>query len=149
MNITDDREELPAQTASLRSTWRCLIWLILTLASLSIVFFKDEPILTIMAFLFMLYGLESFVTEAFGVSVDQTGITIPKQLLPRVPWIVFWRQRNRWEEIERINSISGDQVRLIMVNGRTDMNFKDRDEKLEFFKVVKTFCPSMRIQKGN
>jgi hypothetical protein len=149
MSITHDREERPAQTASFRSTWRCLIWLILTLASLSIVFFKDEPTLTLMVFLFMLYGLESFVTEAFGVSVDQTGITIPKQLLPRVLWIVFWRQRNRWEEIERINSISSGQVRLIMVNGRTDMKFKDRDEKLEFFKVVKTFRPSMRIQKGH
>ena len=91
--------------------------------------------------------IESFITEVFGVSVDETGITIPNRLLPKNPWIVFWRKRFKWKELERVCSLSDRQVQLISLDMRADASFRSRDEKLEFFRAVRKFRPSIRIQK--
>jgi hypothetical protein len=51
------------------------------------------------------------------------------------------------EDIERVCSLSDRRIQLISVNMRADATFGTRDEKLEFFRAVRKFRPSIRIQK--
>ncbi len=136
-----------AQSASFRSPPRYLTWMISSIATLIIAATNELSIFTILFMLLAFYCIESFITEAFGVSVDETGITVPNRLLPKSPWIVFWRKRFKWREIERLCSLSDRQIQLISVDMRADATFRTRDEKLEFFRAVRKFRPSIRIQK--
>jgi len=108
---------------------------------------RDISIYTILYILLAFYGIESFITEIFGVSVDDTGITVPNRLLPNNPWIVFWRKQFKWKDMERVCSLSDRRIQLISVNMRADATFRTRDEKLEFFRAIRKFRPAIRIQK--
>jgi hypothetical protein len=136
-----------AQSTSFRSPPRYLAWMIISIATSIIAVTKELSVLTLLFMLLSLYCIESFITEVFGVSVDDTGITAPNRLLPKNPWIVFWRKRFKWRDIERVCSLSDRQIQLISVHTRADVTFGTRDEKLEFFRVVRKFRPSIRIQK--
>jgi hypothetical protein len=135
------------QSTSFRSPPRYLTWVISSIATLIIAAMNELSIYTILFILLAFYCIESFVTEVFGVSVNDTGITVQNRLLPNNPWIVFWRQRFKWKDIERICSLSDRRIQLISVNTRADATFGTRDEKLEFFRAVRKFRPSIRIQK--
>ncbi len=149
MNFHNEQDASTPATARFRSARRCLAWLVLVLISLVILLVRNMSIETVLILLFTLFALESLATEALGVSVDWDGITIPRKILPQIPWMVLWRQRLFWEEIERVNSLSDHEVRLITASARTDTSFRDREEKLEFFRAVKHFNPSIRIQRGS
>jgi len=136
-----------AQSTSFRSPARCLTWLLSSIAALIIAVTKDLSILTILFMLLALYCIESFITEVFGVSVNEAGIAVPNRLLPKIPWIVVWRRRFKWNEIERICSLSDRRAQLISKDARADATFRTRDEKLEFFRAARKFQPSIRIQK--
>jgi hypothetical protein len=118
-----------------------------SIITLTIAVTKDLSVFVLLFMLLAFFCIESCLTEFFGVSVDEMGITLPNQLLPKNPWIVFWRKRFEWKEIERLYSLSDRQVQLISVDMRADATFRTRDEKLEFFRAVRKFRPSIRIQK--
>jgi hypothetical protein len=118
-----------------------------SIAMLIIAITKEVSVLALLFMLLELYCIESFITEIFGVSVDERGITIPNRLLPKNQWIVFWRKRFKWREIERVCSLSDRQVQLVSVDMRAYATFRTRDEKLEFFRAVRKFRPAIRIQK--
>ncbi len=118
-----------------------------SIATLIIAVTKELSVLTLIFMLLALYCIECFITEIFGVSVDETGITVPNRLFPNNPWIVFWRKRFKWREIERVCSLSDRRIQLISFDMRADATFGTRDEKLEFFRAVRKFRPSIRIQK--
>jgi hypothetical protein len=136
-----------AQSTSFRSPPRYLTWAISSIATLIIAAMNEPSIYTILFILLAIYGIESFITEVFGVSVDDAGIAVPNRLLPNNPWIVFWRKRFKWKDIERVCSVSDRRIRLISVNMRADATLRTREEKLEFFRAVRKFRPSIRIQK--
>ncbi len=136
-----------AQSTSFRCPPRYLTWAISSIATLIIAAMNEPSIYTILFILLAIYGIESFITEVFGVSVDDAGIAVPNRLLPNNPWIVFWRKRFKWKDIERVCSISDRRIRLISVNMRADATLRTREEKLEFFRAVRKFRPSIRIQK--
>jgi hypothetical protein len=136
-----------AQSTRFRSRPRYLTWVISSIVALIIAATNEISIFTILFMLLAFYCIESFITEVFGVSVDETGITVPNRLLPKNPWIVLWRKRFKWREIERVSSLSDRQIQLISVDTRADATFGTRDEKLEFFRAVRKFRPSIRIQK--
>ncbi len=145
----DDAKEqnFSAQRTSFRSCPRYLIWMISSIATLLIAITKELSVLTLIFMLLSLYCIQCFFTEVFGVSVDETGITFPNRLLPNNHWIVFWRKRFEWREIERVCSLSDRRIQIISVHMRADATFGTRDEKLEFFRAVRKFRPSIRIQK--
>gem|GEM_PF-3329201 len=136
-----------AQSTSFRSPQRYVTWMLSSIVALVIVATKDLSVLTLLFMLLAFYCIESFITEVFGVSVDETGITVPNRLLRMNPWIVLWRKRFEWREIERMCSLSDRRVQLISRYARGDATFRSRDEKLEFFRAVRKFQPSIRIQK--
>ncbi|MGA3063579.1 MAG: hypothetical protein ABSD90_10175 [Methylocystis sp.] len=136
-----------AQSTSFRSPPRYLTWMISSIVALIIAVTKELSVLALLFMLLAFYCIESLITEVFGVSVDDTGITVENRLLPNTPWIVFWRKRFKWKDIERICSLSDRRIQLISVNMRADATFGTRDEKLEFFRAVRKFRPSIRIQK--
>lgn len=86
-----------AQSTRFRSLPRYLTWMISSIATLIIAVTKELSVLTLLFMLLSLFCIESFITEVFGVSVDDTGITVPNRLLPNNPWIVFWRKRFKWK----------------------------------------------------
>ncbi len=136
-----------AQRTNFRSRPRYLTWMISSIATLIIAVTKELSVLILIFMLLALYCIECLITEVFGVSVDETGITVPNRLLPNNPWIVFWRKRFKWREIERVCSLSDRRIQIISVNMRADATFGTRDEKLEFYRAVRKFRPSIRIQK--
>jgi hypothetical protein len=142
-----NEQQSSAQSARFRSPPRYLTWLISSIATLIIAATNELSIFTILFMLLALYCIESFIAEVFGVSVDETGITVQNRLLPKNPWIVFWRKRFKWGEIDRLCSVSDRQIQLISADMRADATFRTRDEKLEFFRAVRKFRPSIRIQK--
>jgi hypothetical protein len=137
----------PGQSTSFRAPTRYITWLISSVAALIVALTKELSVMTILVMLFAFYCIESFITEILGISVDETGITVPNRLLPKNPWIVFWRKRFKWREIDRVCSLADRRVQLISVDIRADATFRTRDEKLEFFRIVRKFRPSIRIQK--
>jgi hypothetical protein len=126
-----------AQSTSFRSPPRYLIWMISSIVALIIAVTKELSVLALLFMLLAFYCIESLITEVFGVSVDDTGVTVQNRLLPNNPWIVFWRKRFKWKDIERICSLSDRRVQLISVNMRADATFGTRDEKLEFFGSIR------------
>ena len=124
------------QSTSFRSPPRYLTGVISSIATLIIAAMNELSIYTILYILLAFYGIESFITEIFGVSVDDTGITVPNRLLPNNPWIVFWRKQFKWKDMERVCSLSDRRIQLISVNMRADATFRTRDEKLEFFRAI-------------
>ena len=136
-----------ARSTSFRFPTRYLTWMISSIVALVIAVTQEISILTILLVLLAIFCLQSSVTEILGIAVDETGITIPNRLLPGNPWIVFWRRRFKWREIERLCSLSDRRVQLISVKMRANAVFRNRDEKLEFFRTVRKFRPSIRIQK--
>jgi hypothetical protein len=135
------------QSTSFRSPPRYHTWVISSIATLIIAAMNELSIYTILYILLAFYGIESLITEIFGVSVDDTGITVPNRLLPNNPWIVFWRKQFKWKDMERVCSLSDRRIQLISVNMRADATFRTRDEKLEFFRAIRKFRPAIRIQK--
>jgi hypothetical protein len=142
-----NEQDPSAQGARFRFPMRYLTWLISSIVALVIAVTNEVSILTILLMLAAIFCLQSFTTEILGVAVDETGITIPNRLLPGNPWIVFWRRRFKWREIERICSLSDRRVQLISVQTRANATLRNRDEKLKFFRTVRKFRPSIRIQK--
>ncbi len=142
-----NEQDSSAQRTSFRSPPRYLAWMISSIATSIIAVTKELSVLMLLFTLLALHCIESFITEVFGVSVDDTGITVPNRLFPNNPWIVFWRKRFKWSDIERVCSLSDRRIRLISVHTRADATFGTRDDKLEFFRVVRIFRPSIRIQK--
>lgn len=136
-----------AQGASFRSPPRYLAWMMVSITTLIIAVTRELSVLTLLFILMAFYCIQSFITEFIGVRVDERGIALPNRLLPKNPWIVFWRKRFKWGEIERVCSLSDRQVQLISVDMRLNATFRTRDEKLEFFRAVRKFRPSIRIQK--
>lgn len=132
-------------------TFRCpshyIAWISIAIVSLTIAVTKDISELTFIMLLFGFYCLGSFIAEYGGVSVDATGITLPNRLFSRTEWVVLWRKRFEWKEIERVYSLSDRRAQLLAGDRRGDAIFRNRDDKLAFFKAVKTFQPSLRIQK--
>ena len=141
------RKTLPLKARAFALPERCLTWVISSIATLIIAATTELSIYTILFILLAFYGIESFITEVFGVSVDDAGIAVPNRLIPSNPWIVFWRKRFEWKDIERVCSLSDRRIQLISVNMRAHATFGTRDEKLEFFRAVRKFRPSIRIQK--
>jgi hypothetical protein len=90
-----DEQDSSAQSASFRSPRRYLTWIISSIVALIIALTKEQSVVTLLFILLALYSIESFITEVLGVSVDETGIAVPNRLLPKNPWIVFWRKRFR------------------------------------------------------
>ena len=142
-----NEQDSSAKSTRFRSRPRYIIWMISSIATLIIAVTKELSVLTLIFMLLALYCIECFITEVFGVSVDETGITVPNRLFPNNPWIVFWRKRFKWREIERVCSLSDRRIQLISFDMRADATFGTRDEKLEFFRAVRKFRPSIRIQK--
>ncbi len=142
-----NEQDSSAQRTSFRSPPRYLTWMISSIATSMIAVTKELSVLTLLFMLLALCCIESFITEVFGVSVDDTGITVTNRLFPNNPWIVFWRKRFKWSDIERVCSLSDRRIQLISGRTRADVTFGTRDEKLEFFRVVRKFRPSIRIQK--
>ncbi len=142
-----NEQDSSAQRTSFRSPPRYLTWMISSIATSMFAVTKELSVLTLLFMLLALCCIESFITEVSGVSVDDTGITVPNRLFPKNPWIVFWRKRFKWSDIERVCSLSDRRIQLISGHTRADATFGTRDEKLEFFRVVRKFRPSIRIQK--
>ncbi len=142
-----NEQDSSAQRTSFRSPPRYLTWMISSIATSMIAVTKELSVLTLLFMLLALCCIESFITEVSGVCVDDTGITVPNRLFPKNPWIVFWRKRFKWSDIERVCSLSDRRIQLISGRTRADATFETRDKKLEFFRVVRKFRPSIRIQK--
>ena len=136
-----------AQSTSFRAPPRYLTWMISSIVALIIAVTKELSVLALLFMLLAFYCIESLITEVFGVSVDDTGITVQNRLLPNNPWIVFWRKQFKWRDIDRVCSLSDRQVQLVSVDMRAYATFRTRDEKLEFFRTIRKFRPAIRIQK--
>lgn len=125
-----------------------LVLLIVVYKQMSIYMNEEFSIFTMYQPLFLIFSFQSLVAEAFGIRLNKNGISAPRQLAEDYNWLVFWRETFRWEDIERINSLSGGKVRMITTVGRIDIRLKNRDEKFEFFRAAKKLKPSLKIGRG-
>jgi hypothetical protein len=80
-----NEQDSSAQSTRFRSRPRYIIWMISSIATLIIAVTKELSVLTLIFMLLALYCIECFITEVFGVSVDETGITVPNRLFPNNP----------------------------------------------------------------
>jgi hypothetical protein len=136
-----------------RSTRYCVIWLLCTLFAFAVAIFQALSPSKVLLWLLPLYCLQSFIAEVLGVRADQTSVTVPTRFLSAFPFLVFWRQRISWDGIANITSMpKAFGIERILVRkksgGSVTVIFRNRDEKLLFFKIVREMQPSISIYRA-
>ena len=133
MSVMDRRTTPASRRAAFMSRSGYLKWYFMIFLALMVVVYKqisivmneELSIFTIFPPMFLLFALQSLIAEALGVRLGENGISIPMHLVRNQPWLIFWRKTLRWDELERINSISGSKVRLITTETRIDIVLKN------------------------
>jgi hypothetical protein len=136
---------------TIRSTPRCVIWLIFTsvILAIAIAITQARSASAPMFWLFALYGVQGLIAETLGVKTDQTSLTIPRRL--SLILLVFWRERISWMDIVDITSIPETQrIKLRKVSGGDmQLTFPNRDKKLRFLEIANQMGPSISIYRGH
>ena len=133
----------------LRSTAYCVAWLIFTVACIALTLY----FLAVGFFPFLVgavdlafYGAQGFVAELLGVRVSRRGVSFPRRLFTKFPFIVLWRRRIPAMDIERIASLSAERIRVYRrSSGRPEYVFPNSNQRSSFIKLSRGLFPSAGI----
>jgi hypothetical protein len=121
-----------------------MVWLILALLSTAIWSLCGElDIASLLIGLFAIYCAQGLFAEVIGIKIGQEGLSIPRRLLPKFPFLVLWRQWIPSNDIDRIATLPMNRIRVYRRSPgrRPEFALFNHDQKSQFFRFVKQMFP--------
>lgn len=134
----------------LRSTNYCMAWLIFTVGCIALTLYflaiGNSSLFSSAPLILALYGAQGFVAELLGVRVSRRGVSFPRRLFVKFPFLVLWRRRIPAMDIERIASLSAERIRVYRrSSGRPEYVFPNSNQRSSFIKLSRGLFPSAGI----
>lgn len=97
------------------------------------------------AALFIVYGLQGFVSEFVGVFATRAGLSAPNRLFGWFPLMTLWRLNIRRGAFDRIDRYGPKAIAIFVGGARTIVDFPSVNARKKFLAYCRKTYPEVQI----